>query len=274
MLGGKHDLSQSLMKIPSSVCFAFALTICSSHAGWGDLLGRARNLATNEARGVAPASNTGGSSLLSQDQVVQGLKEALGKGVEEAIGQLGHAGGFLTNQSVKIPMPERLQTIEKTLRTLKQEKLADDFVATMNHAAEQAVPEGVSVFGEAIKGMSIEDARGILTGPNDAATQYFRKATQSSLHDKFLPIVKIATDKAGVTAAYKKLVAAGSTTSMLGSFGASVFDPASLDVDAYVTGKALDGLFVMIAAEEQRIRSNPVARTTDLLQKVFGAIGK
>ena len=214
---------------------------------------------------------------LSQDQVVQGLKEALGKGVRQAVGSLGHEGGFLTNLNVRIPMPEKLHTAEKTLRTLGQQKLADDFVATMNHAAEQAVPEAASVFGDAIKGMSIEDAKAILTGSDDAATQYFRKTTETNLFEKFLPIVKKATDQTGVTAAYKQLVAkasAANSLGSLGSFGCSVLGADSMDVDAYVTNKAMDGLFKMVAEEEKRIRENPVARTTDLLQKVFGAVSK
>jgi hypothetical protein len=215
---------------------------------------------------------------LSQDQAVQGLKDALAKGLQGAIANLGHDGGFLTNLNVKIPMPEKLQTVEKAVRAMKQDKLADDFVNTMNHAAEQAVPEAASVFADALKQMSIEDAKGILSGPNDAATQYFQRTTQTNLYAKFYPIVQKATEQTGVTAAYKNLMAKANVTQGLGSFGStlssSVLGKDSMDVDAYVTNKALDGLFKMVAAEEQQIRQNPVARTTATLQKVFGALKK
>jgi len=213
---------------------------------------------------------------LSQDQVVQGLKEALGKGVQTAVASLGRNDGFLTNLNVKIPMPGKLKSVERALRTVKQEKLADDFVNTMNHAAEQAVTEAASVFSEAIKQMTIADAKAILTGTNNAATEYFRRTTQTNLYAKFLPIVKVATDKVGVTAAYKNMMskAAVSTqvSGLLGSTG--LVKPEDMDIDAYVTHKAMDGLFTMVAAEEKQIRANPAARTTDLLKKVFGAATK
>jgi Protein of unknown function (DUF4197) len=217
---------------------------------------------------------SGALSNLSQDQMVQGLKEALSKGVQRAVSQLGHDDGFLTNLNVKIPMPAKLVSVEKTLRTLKQDKLADDFVNTMNHAAEQAVPEAASIFGDAIKQMSIADATAILTGTNNAATEYFRKVTQTNLFGKFLPIVKTATDKVGVTSAYKQMFSKVSGSESLGGLlgSSGLLKPEDFDVDSYVTHKAMDGLFKMVAEEEKRIRQNPVARTSDLLQKVFGAV--
>jgi hypothetical protein len=198
--------------------------------------------------------------------------------------RLGHDGGFLTNLNVKIPMPEKLQKVESALRTMKQDKLVDDFVATMNHAAEQAVPEAGAVFADALKQMTIADAKSILTGPNDAATQYFQRTTQTNLYARFYPIVQQATQKTGVTAAYKKLMEKADladvtqATSKLGGLG-SVIGTAmpnkeAMNIDAYVTNKAMDGLFKMVAEEETRIRQNSVARTTDVLQKVFGALNK
>jgi hypothetical protein len=130
------------------------------------------------------------------------------------------------------------------------------------------------VFGDAVKGMSIADAKAILTGPNDAATQYFRRVTQTNLHAKFLPIVKTATDRTGVTSSYKRLITTASGSNYLGSFGSGLLNPESINIDAYVTDKALDGLFKMIATEEKSIRENPTAQTSGLLQKVFGAVGK
>ena len=260
---------KALMKIPLSIAVILLVSVLSTRAGLLDALGLG-NKATNDTSALS-ASLT---ASLSQDQVVQGLKEALGKGVQQAVSRLGHDGGFLTNANVRIPMPEKLRTVEKTLRVLKQDKLADDFVATMNHAAEQAVPEAAGVFADAIKGMSIADARAILTGTNNAATQYFRRTTETNLFVKFLPIVKQATEQTGVTSAYKQLMAKAEGANSFGSFGRSLLGAEDLDVDAYVTNKALDGLFTMVAAEEKLIRENPAARTTALLQKVFGAATK
>jgi hypothetical protein len=243
-------------------------TVAQAASLW-DTLGLGKKDASDSA------TLTSGLNTLSQDQVVQGLKEALGKGVQQAISKLGHDGGFLTNLEVKIPMPEKLHTVEKALRAVHEEKLADDFINTMNHAAEQAVPQAAEVFADAIKTMSIEDAKGILVGTNNAATQFFRSRTETNLFERFLPIVKKATDQTGVTSAYKQVLAkaeGGGALGALGSFGRSLLAPETVDVDAYVTNKALDGLFKMVADEEKRIRENPVARTTDLLKQVFGAV--
>jgi len=227
----------------------------------------------------APTSTPASASLasLSQDQVIQGLQAALAKGLQQAIANLGHDGGFLTNLNVKIPMPEKLQKVESALRAMKQDKYADEFVATMNHAAEQAVPQAGAVFGDALKNMSIGDAKSILSGPTDAATQYFQKTTSTNLYAKFYPLVQEATKKTGVTAAYKNLMAKADVTKSLGSIGnalgGAVLDKDTMDVDAYVTNKTMDGLFKMVAEEEKQIRQNPAARTSDILQKVFGAKG-
>jgi len=172
-------------------------------------------------------------------------------------------------------MPDSLKKVEKTLRSLRQDKLADEFVTTMNRAAEQAVPEAASVLGDSVKQMSIADATAILTSTNNAATQYFRRTSETNLHARFLPIVKAATEKAGVTSAYKRMTEkATSGLGGFGSFGENLLGVQTPDLDDYVTRKALDGLFVKIADQEKLIRENPVARTTDLLQKVFGAVGK
>src|SRR5437763_13582192 len=136
---------------------------------------------------------------LSHEQMALGLKQALTNGVQSAIRELGHDGGFLTNLNVRIPMPQKLKTVETTLQALKQDQLADEFVAAMNHAAEKAVPEAANVFAEGISRMTIADAEAILTGPSDAATRYFRRTTETNLLQKFRPIVKQATDATGVT---------------------------------------------------------------------------
>ena len=205
--------------------------------------------------------------------MVGGLKEALAKGVQQAVATLGKPDGFLKDANVKIPMPESLQKVEKTLRTLRQDKLADEFVTTMNRAAEQAVPEAAAVLGDSVKQMSIADAKSILTGTNNAATQYFRRTSETNLHARFLPIVKTATEKAGVTGAYKRMTdKSRRRPRRVRRIGRQPDRPEAPDLDSYVTRKTLDGLFLKIAEQEKMIRENPVARTTDLLQKVFGAV--
>ena len=178
---------------------------------------------------------------------------------------LGQTDGFLGNEKVRIPMPDHLQRVSSGLRTFGQDKYADEFELTMNRAAEAAVPEAKAIFMEAIRNMTVEDAKSILDGPDDAATQYFRKVGADRLHTRMLPVVQEATTKAGVTNAYNSLV---KQLDFLGG----VMDTKSLDLNDYVTNKALDGLFLMIAEEEKRIRENPLERTTDLLKKVFASL--
>ena len=219
-----------------------------------------------------PVAGAASLSALSQEQMVGGLKEALGKGVQQAVATLGKTDGFLKDANVKIPMPANLQKVEKTLRMLGQDKLADEFVTTMNRAAEQAVPEAAAVLGDSVKQMSITDAKSIVTGTNNAGTQYFRHTSETNLHARFLPIVKAATAKAGVTSAYKRMT--DKAGSGLGGLGGGLLGKQAPDLDDYVTRKTLDGLFLKIAEQEKLIRENPAARTTDLLQKVFGVVGK
>lgn len=253
------------MKIIAARTFAAALLMAftaQSRAGFLDTVTSA--LATSNS----PVATAAG---MSADQVTAGLKEALGKGVSNAVMMLGHSGGFLTNSAVRIPLPGKLQSVESALKLAGQSQLVEDFVASMNHAAEQAVPVAAGVFGDAIKQMSIADAKAILTSTNDAATQYFRRVTQTNLFAQFLPIVRKATDSVGVTSQYKAMMvkfdAANSLGGMFGSKAKISFDAA--DIDGYVTKRALDGLFLMVAAEEKNIRANPLARTTDLLKQVF-----
>ncbi|MEL0082850.1 MAG: DUF4197 domain-containing protein [Gammaproteobacteria bacterium] len=237
----------------------------SAQAGWQDFLqGTIDQLSGNEeATQVA-------SSLLSNSEITAGLKEALARGVETAINSLGQTGGFMDDSRVKIPLPGSLQLVERTARNLGQGQYADQFVATMNQAAEQAVPEAAGLLAEAIRQMSVEDAMQIVNGPDDAATQYFRRVSETQLAERFRPIIERATGQLGVTSAYKGLVSKAAPmleNSMLGG----LVPQEALDVDQYVTDKALDGLFTHIALEEKRIRENPAARTTDLLKKVFSS---
>ena len=230
----------------------------STHAGWLDLF--------NDV--VEVASNNGGAeiakSAISNSEVVSGLKEALAMGVESSIKTLGKPGGFLGNNLVQIAVPDSLKTVATTARTLGQGHYVDSFETTMNNAAEKAVPEAAEILADAIRQMSVDDAMNILNGPDDAATQYFRKVSEASLVERLKPIVSRATDQAGVTAAYKSL------TNQAGPLLGSLVEGSALDLDQYVTNKSLDGLFKYIALEEKNIRENPTARTTDLLKKVFG----
>jgi hypothetical protein len=204
------------------------------------------------------------SSGLSNDEMIEGLKEALSVGVDRAVNFLGQPGGYLNHETVRIPMPDSLQNGAKVARTLGKDELVDDFVVSMNQAAERAVPEAVEVFTDAIREMTFEDAEKILNGPDDAATRYFERTSSDDLTARFLPIVDKATDEVGVTRKYKDF------TDSLGP-ATNLMDMRALDLDAYVTEKGLDGLFLVLAREEKKIRENPAARTTEILKKVFGS---
>jgi ribosomal protein L22 len=211
----------------------------------------------------AGASTKSSSSSLSQADMNGGLKEALALGSERAIKGLSRSGGFLDDKDVRIPLPGKLRKMESSLRMLGQGKAVDEFLQTANRAAEQAIPKAAPIVGDAIRGMSFSDARKILSGPDDSATRYFREKSSDSLTRALMPIVTRATDNAGVTRAFKRMVdKAGPAASMLGD---------DLDVDEYITEKTLDGLFFKLAEEEKSIRHDPVARSTDLLRKVFGS---
>jgi hypothetical protein len=233
----------------------------NAHAGWRDLL---KELTGGEDDSTAMVKKVAGG--LSESDMVEGLKQALSKGTSSAVALLGKKDGFLANPEVKIPMPKSLKKVEKGLRKIGKDELADEFVETMNRAAEKAVPEAASIFADSVKEMSISDAKEILQGEDDAATQYFRLHSADKLKGKFLPIVKEATSQTGVTSSYKKLT---DKLGMLSSF----IDTDKLDLDEYVANKAMDGLFLVVAAEEKKIRENPIERTTDLLKKVFSGTG-
>ena len=203
-------------------------------------------------------------TALDPGTAADGLKQALEHGTQQAVSLLGRENGYFGDARVKIPLPENLARVEKTLRKLGQGKTADEFVLSLNRAAEAAAPEAKAIFLQVIRQMSVQDAVKIVRGPNDAATAYFRGHSEAALRDRFRPIVAAATDKVGVTHRYKKLLKEAGPV-------AKLIDTRRLDLDDYVTRKALDGLFLMVADEEKRIRQDPVARTTDLLRKVFGS---
>lgn len=206
------------------------------------------------------------NSDISNYDISNGLREALFQGVRRAIDDLGRENGFLNNSRVRIPLPNSLQKMEKTLRAVGQGRKVDEFVEAMNHAAEEAVPVAADIFFDSVKQMSFTDAKNILfSGQDDAATQFFRRTSENRLRQEFRPIVEDFTEQVGVTQKYKQMIG------RYGFFGRFFGEDAS-DIDGYITQKALDGLFVMMADEERRIRRDPIGRTTDILRKVFGIL--
>ena len=195
--------------------------------------------------------------------ITAGLKQALELGSARAADTLGVVNGYLKNPSVHIPVPDQLQRAESLLRKVGADKYADQFVTSLNRAAEAAAPKATPIFVDVIRNMTIQDGVGILRGADDAATQYFRRHSQDRLIAIFRPVVARTTSDVGVTAYYKRFVQKAATTGLV--------DTRGLDLDDYVTRKALDGLFYMLAQEEKRIRQDPVARTTELLRQVFGS---
>lgn len=251
-----------MQHIPRTLTTLLILSMpISVSAGWQDLLDK---LPTSpKSSGVT--SSSAGVSALSGSEMTSGLKQALDQATNIAVKELGQDGGFLNNPKLRIGMPDSLSWVEKGLRASGQGNRVDEFVGTLNRAAEQAVPLALEQFRSAIQKMTLADAQAILTGPNDAATQYFRTQSEASLRTQFMPIVSDTTDKAGATSAYKNLLnSAGPAAGLMNS--------SSLNLDEYVTDKALDGLFIKVAEQEALIRTNPVARSTDLLKKVFGAV--
>jgi len=193
-----------------------------------------------------------------------GLKEALTQGAGKAVDLLGRTDGFLGNPKVKIPLPGYMEKAEGLMRGLGMGKQADELITAMNRAAEAAVPEAKKLLVDAVKQMSVEDAKGILTGGNDAGTQYFKRKTSEPLGQKFLPIVRKAIDKVKLKDRYEKFASKGA------KFG--LVKEKDTHLENYVTEKALDGLYLMIAEEEKAIRENPVGAAGNLAKKVFGAL--
>ncbi len=210
-----------------------------------------------------PASAATLADISNQDAVA-GLKEALTRGSQAAIQQLGKENGFFGNDRLRIPLPESLQKVESAMRRLGMGKQADELILRMNRAAEAAMPEARALLAGAVKQMSVQDAKGILTGGDDAATQYFKRTTSEPLAQKFLPIIRKATEKVQLAERYNAFAQTGSR------FGLIREEDAQLE--SYITRKALDGLFLMIAEEEKKIRADPIGSTSSLIKKVFGSL--
>ncbi|SIQ97429.1 Protein of unknown function [Chryseobacterium sp. RU37D] len=215
---------------------------------------------------TSPNTSTGASPInlesLTSTQISSGLKEALSLGVNEGVKKLGVTDGFLKNEAVKILMPEKLRKIDTTLRAVGLGSLADQGVKLLNRAAEDAVTEAAPIFTKAITSMTITDAKNILLGNDNAATNYLQSKTQSQLFTAFQPKVKASLGKVGADKVWSNLISKYNTFT-----GQSV----TTDLNEYVTTEAINGVFKMVAQKENGIRNTPAMRTTSILQKVFGA---
>ncbi len=193
--------------------------------------------------------------------IAGGLKEALNKGIKEQVTKLTATDGFYKNEAVKILLPEELQKVDKALRKMGMSKLADDGIRALNRAAEDAVKESTPIFVDAVKNITITDAKSILLGKEDAATTYLQTSTRNPLYDKFNPVVKQSIGKVGADVIWNNMIKKYNSLPWT--------DKVNPDINDYVTNKALDGVFKMISVEEKNIRTNIKSRTSDLLVKVF-----
>ena len=214
--------------------------------------------------GLAAMTPVAWSLDLSETDAASGVRAALEKGAVAAVGLLGRTDGFLGNPKVRIPLPGFLEDAAKLLKATGQGRRVDELVTAMNRAAEAAVPEAKPLLINAVKSMSVEDARKVITGGDDSVTQFFAGKTREPLAVKFLPIVTRATEKVSLAAKYNAV--AGK------AMGLGLVKKEEANVQQYVTGKALDGLFLMIGEEERKIRQNPAAAGSAILKKVFGSL--
>lgn len=202
------------------------------------------------------------SGAPSESTLIAGFKQALSIGTEKAVQTVSKTDGYFGNQAIKILLPDSMQRVADTLGKLGMQKQVDDFTLSMNRAAEKAAPQAASIFGAAIKGMGIEDAQKIYSGGDTAATEFFKGKTSEQIFSAFKPIISASMQEVGTTALFN---------SIMSKYNAVPFVPkTSIDIEQYVTTKATDGLFTMVGQEEKKIRTNPAARTTDLLKSIFG----
>jgi hypothetical protein len=241
------------------VTFIVSLLLFTSHAyaDWGDMLDDLKSA----TKSFVPGAETDSGSL-DTNTVISGLKEALSIGSQRAIDNISKTDGFLKNPDIKIPLPPQVEKVGGLMRQFGMSGLADEFETSMNRAAEDAAPQATTIVINAIKAMSIEDAKKILNGPDDAATQYFKEKTSNDLSSLFRPTVESSLDQVGSTRYYNQL---SDQVAALPVVGQNL----NVNLPDYVTEQALNGLFTMLAVEEKKIRENPAARTTELLKTVF-----
>ncbi len=213
--------------------------------------------------GIGQKSATVDRSAMSNDRIGSGLREALQLATENTVKLTGRTDGYFGNPAIRIPMPPKLESVDKALRMVGAGSQADAFVLSMNRAAEQSAPAARQIFLDAVATMSFEDARRILEGGSTAATDFFRARTTDKLTAAFTPIVKRNMDGVGVTRQFKALMTRFESIPFMRS--------EAFDLDGYVVARALDGLFQVIGDQEKDIRANPAARTTELLKEVFSA---
>ena len=229
----------------------------------GSLLDQGKGL-LGGALGTGSGGTASGAAGLSQSEIGGGLKEALSVASRRVVGQLGKSDGYFADPAIRIPLPGPLQQVAGLMKSAGAGGLLDDLMLKMNRAAEQAAPKALDIFTGAISKMSITDARGILSGPKDSATQYFRRTTSGDLTTAFRPVIDKSLSSVGAVGVFKSVQSQAAAVPLAG--GAVQ----GFDLTNYTVGKGLDGLFHYLASEEGAIRSNPAARTTDLLKKVFG----
>jgi len=198
---------------------------------------------------------------LSNADIASGLRQALDLGIDKQVSKLTQTDGFFKNELVKIVLPDELKKVDKTLRDIGLGKLADEGLKILNRAAEDAVKEATPIFVSAVKDITFANAKNILLGTDDAATQYLNRKTQTPLYDKFHPVIKSSFEKVGADQIWKNLITRYNTIPFT--------NDVSTDLTSYVTGEALKGVYTMIAVEEKEIRTKLSSRTTDLLKKVF-----
>ena len=246
----------------ATVVVTAGLTVCSSL--YAQSLGDIANQVLQQTQQAQSGGKSGGllGAALSDSDIAAGLKQALANGTHSAVMQLGKTDGFWGSDRFRIPLPKPLEQASSLLQAAGYGGQMDQLHLSINRAAEQAVPLAADVFSEAVRKLTLNDVRNILNGPQDAATQYFKRSTSDTLLTRFEPVVAKVTSKVGLVQKYNGLLeSAGPAAGLLGQ---------STDINHYVAQKALDGLFSRVADEERSIRTNPAARTTDLLKKVFG----
>ena len=272
----------STLILSSSLTFAFDLGSIAKSVVDNVTKEQTSTQATTSEKATTNTTNTSTSNI-SDSTVTSGLKEALKTGVNYAVTQLGSSNGYLDNSAVKIPLPDNLAKAETLLRSLGGNQMADNLINSMNTAASKAAPKTAEVFVNAIDKMSVTDAQAILSGGNEAATNYFKANTSDSLKKLIAPIIQetmkenqVATYYDTVNNLYKSsakgLVDNSGVMGMAKSFGVDSYIPGSSDesLDEYITTKAIDGLFTMIGQKEAAIRANPVEQTSSILKQVFG----
>jgi hypothetical protein len=225
------------------------------------ILGACTSAQINQA--IGDLNKGAGNAQPTTAEVAEGLKEALIKGISHGSDLTSQVDGYFKNPEIKIPFPPDVKRVEDKLRQIGLGSEVDKFILTLNRGAEDAAKEAKPIFITAIKSMTIQDAWSILRGQNDAATQYLKRTTSAQLKDKFKPVIQNSLNKVSATKYYKDIVTRYNQIPLV--------QKVNPELDDYATDRAIEGLFIMIAKEEKDIRQNPVARTTELLKKVFGA---